>query len=83
VSTGRPAHTVDNVPVPPSRAPAGRRLLVTVPGAVIAALVSVLGVLVAGFFGGVLALLGAFAAAIAGAVWGASLVLAVGDRAWR
>jgi len=72
-----------HVSVPPSRPAAGRRLLIAVPGAVIAALVSVLGVLIAGFLGGVLALLGAFVAAVAGAFWGASLVIALGDRAWR
>jgi hypothetical protein len=72
-----------HVSVPPSRPATGRRLLVAVPGAAIAVLVSLLGVLIAGFLGGVLALVGAFAAAVAGAFWGASLVIALGDRAWR
>ena len=72
-----------HVSAPPSRHPNRRRLFVAIPGAVLAALVSVLCVLVAFFFGGVPALLGAFIAAVAGAVWGACLILAIGDRAWR
>ena len=69
--------------VPPSRTATRRRLLIAVPGAALAAIVSVLCVLVAFFFGGVPALIGAFIAAIAGSVWGACLILAIGDRAWR
>lgn len=71
-------YNVSRMPQSRSRSLRRRRLAFGLPGSALAAVLAMVSMVAAGVAGGAVGGIGAFIAAVAGSVWGASIVLAIG-----